>query len=146
MVVVSKVIGEGFLDVGHGQGSAGKNEGVGGEGLEGALTVVGGEEIEVAGKDMVYAHHLAMEELADAVVAGVGIVAREIVKGVVARLGGDDVEDVDGGIAMSDVPLGGIGIIGWDRNVFNRLNLMAIFERDEDNHTDDCKQQYNGNN
>ena len=135
-----KVIGEGSLDIGHGQGSAGKNEGVGGEGLEGALTVVGGEEIEVAGKDMVDAHHLAMEKLSDAVVAGVGIVAREIVKGVVARFGGDNVEDVDGGIALSDVPLGGIGIIGWDRNVFNRLNLMAIFERDEDNHTDDRKQ------
>ena len=146
MVVVSKVIGEGFLDVGHGQGSAGKNEGVGGEGLEGALTVVGGEEIEVAGKDMVYAHHLAMEELPDAVVAGVGIVAREIVKGVVARFGGDDVEDVDGGIALSDVPLGGVGIIGWDRNVLNRLKFMAIFVGDEDNHTDDRKQQYDRNN
>ena len=146
MVVVSKVIGEGFLDVGHGQGSAGKNEGVGGEGLEGALTVVGGEEIEVAGKDMVNTHHLAMEELADAVVAGVGIMAWEIVEGVVARFGGDNVEDVDGGIALSDVPLGGVGIIRWHRNVLNRLKFMAIFVGDEDNHTDDRKQQYDGNN
>ena len=141
---MSKVIGEGFLNVGHGQGSAGKNEGVGGEGLEGALTVVGGEEIEVAGKDMVYAHHLAMEELPDAVVAGVGIMAWEIVEGVVARFGGDNVEDIDGGIALSDVPLGGIGIIGWHRNVLNRLKFMAIFVGDEDNHTDDRKQQYDG--
>ena len=143
-ICFSKVIGKGFLDVGHGQGSTGKNEGVGGEGLEGALTVVRGEEIEVAGKDIVDAYHLAMEELADAVVAGVGIVAWEIVKGVVARFGGDDVEDVDGGVALSDVPLGGIGIIGWHRNVLNRLKFMAIFVGDEDNHTDDRKQQYNG--
>ena len=110
------------------------------------MTVVRGEEIEVAGKDIVDAYHLAMEELADAVVVGVGIVAWEIVKGVVARFGGDDVEDVDGGVALSDVPLGGIGIIGWHRNVLNRLKFMAIFVGDEDNYTDDRKQQYDGNN
>lgn len=146
LVVVSKIVGEGFLDIGHGQGSAGKDEGVGGEGLEGALTVIRGEEIEVAGKDMVDAHHLAMEELADTVVAGVGIVAREIVVGVVARFGGDDVEDVDGCVALSDVPLGGVGIIGWHRNVLNRLKFMAIFVGDEDNHTDDSEQQNDGKN
>ena len=44
------------------------------------------------------------------------MVAGAAAEGVVARLGGDDIEDIDRGIAFHNIPLRGIGIVGSCRD------------------------------
>ena len=112
LVEVSEIVGKGLAPVGHGNGHAGGNKGVGGEGLQCTLAVVGGVVVKAAGKKLVDSSHLAEEELPDAVVAGVGIVAGNTFNSIVARLGGDDIEKVDWSIALGDIPLGAVGIVG----------------------------------
>lgn len=116
LVETIEIVGKGAMHVSQSQRCAHGHKAVGGKGLEGALAVVGGVVVEVAAEDFVNAFHLAVEEGTDAVVVGVGIVAGKAGKGVVARFGGDDVEDVDRRGAVGDVPLRSIGIDGRRRD------------------------------
>lgn len=75
VVEVVEVVGEGTLHIAHSQWDALRDEAVGGEGLEGALAIVGGEVVETAAEKGVDTDHLAIEERANAVVIGVGKVA-----------------------------------------------------------------------
>lgn len=146
LVEVSEIVGKSLAPVGHGNGHAGGNKGVGGEGLQCTLTVVGGVVVEVAAKNLVYPHHLAVEQLPDAVVAGVGIVAGNTFNSIVARLGGDDIEDVDGGIALGDVPLGAVGIVGLCRNYLFSLCHTTVSTRNRPDNTAEAKGQSYRNN
>ena len=112
---VAEVVVEGIHYVAHGQRAAGSDKAVGGKGLQGALPIEGGEEIETAGEEGVDSYHLAQQGLTEAVEVGVREVAVETVEFVVAYLGGDDVEDIDGSLAVDDVPLGGVVIVGDGR-------------------------------
>ena len=111
-VEVLQIVVESLPNITQGQRHPPVDKAVGGEGLEGALAVVGGVEVEVAGEESVDARHLAEEKGSEGVVVGVGIVAGKTGDGVVARLGGDDIEDVDGALPVDDVPLGRVGVVG----------------------------------
>lgn len=122
VIVVGEVVGEGSLHIAQSQGDALRDEAVGSEGLEGALAVVGGEVVEAAAEKGVDTDHLTIEESADAVVVGVGKVAGDTCgTRVVACLGRDNIENVDGGVAVVDIPLCGVGINGCIRNHLGEL-------------------------
>lgn len=111
VVVVAEVVVEGVNDVAHGQRAAGRDKAVGGEGLERALAVIGGVEVEVAREKGVDSFHLAQKGLADAVTVGVGEMAVKAVEFVIANFGRDDVEEVDRSLAVDDMPLAGVSIV-----------------------------------
>ena len=146
LVEVSEIVGKGLAPVGHGNGHASGNKGIGGEGLQCTLTVVRGVVVKAAGKKLVDSSHLAEEELPDAIVAGVGIVAGNTFNSIVARLGGDDIEKVDWSIALGDIPLGAVGIVGLCRDYIFSLRDTTVSTRNRPDDTAKAKDKNNRNN
>lgn len=130
LVEVGQIIGKSAAHIGQGKGQPAVNKTIGGKSLEGTLAVVGRIEIEVAAEDVVHPLHLAIEEGADAVVVGVGKVARLRAESIVASLGGDDVENVDRGVSVGHIPLRGIRIGGRPRNHRDGTNRLRLAARD----------------
>ena len=129
LVEMGQIIGKSAAHIGQGKGQPTVDKTIGGKSLEGALAVVGRIEIEVAAEDVVHPLHLAVEEGADAVVVGVGKVARLRAEGIVAGLGGDDIEDIDRGVSVGHIPLRGIRIYGRTRNHRDRTNRLRLAAR-----------------
>ena len=118
LVLMLQVVGEGAAHVAQCKRQALAGKAVALERLQRALAVVGSVEVQASAQQRVDALHLAEHGQAQAVGIGVGIVAEGAVgRGIVARLGGDDVEDVGLALAVGDVPLRRLAVVGFGGDV-----------------------------
>ncbi len=116
IVIVLQIIGKSLAHVAISQRHTGVDKAVAGVCLHSHLAVVGRVIVELTGQQAVHAHHLAVQQRADAVVASVGIMHGLAAQSVVVALGGDDIEHIHSCIAVGNVPLGSVTVVGFCRN------------------------------
>ena len=117
MVHLRQVVGKGAPHVGNGELHALRCKAVAHERLQGALTIIWRIEIQLTAEQRINAFHLAEHGQTQAISIGVGIVTHGTISTrKVARLGGDDVEDVGVALTVGDVPLRRLFVVGFCRD------------------------------
>ena len=117
LVHVLQVVSKGAPHVGNGELHALRCEAVAHERLQGALAIIRRIEIQLTAEQRIDAFHLAEHGQTQAISIGVGIVTHGTISTrIVARLGGDDVEDVGVALTVGDVPLRRLFVVGFCRD------------------------------
>ena len=125
-----EVVGESTPHIAHGKRDAFLHQVAGGERLQGALPIIRREIVQLVGHDFIHAHHLGIEQTTDAVVIGVGIMARCSVEEIVASLGRDNIKKVYRSMTVDDMPLGAVAIDGRLRNSEHRTHISLPLARE----------------